>query len=178
MRSATALVLIAIAACDNPVAPGRSPVSTDVEVPPTAPVDPADPFVRVSPEDLRPQIDSAYLDCDGDDWFVNVEVTGRTDAMRAVLVRTVGEPLSFELALESVEMPTGTLWEPFRGRLVDPTLPCDKQDVAVVFEALDADGALVDCVATGTSAARLADGGFGDRLRSVPRGDWSSCKIR
>ena len=182
MKQATPF-LVFLLACGQ--GPSGEPSETDplVTVPPTEPPAPTapggDPFERITPEELRPEIDSAWFECDGIDWAVTLEVAGRAASARAVVVRNADDPLAWDLDLAPGELVEGALWQPFRGAASDLALPCNKAHVSTVVEAHDATGALVDCVAFGPDAAALIAGTLDNRvLAGVSRGDWSSCRVR
>jgi hypothetical protein len=137
-----------------------------------------DPFRRVTPDELAPALDTAYLDCDGDGWLVVAEVAGRAASARGVVVRTTGAPLALELPLEKQETDPASPWVRFQLEIEDPAIPCDRADVATVVEAYDDAGKAIDCVAFGPGAADLAGGRLAGRLDGVNPGDWSRCKVR
>ena len=133
-----------------------------------------DAFVRVGPEGLAPRLDAVWWDCEGTGDLV-VEVAGRADATRVVVVRTDGDPLAFDLAPTAAELPQGSLWTRFVDRSGAPA--CDGGYVTVV-EARDASGATVDCVAFGNRARDVVSGVLDAQLAGVPRGAWTGCRIR
>jgi hypothetical protein len=177
MRPATPSFLVTLLACGDGTNPaGHAPAASTAA--PDAPAALPDPFVRVAPEDLVPVFDRAQLECDGAGWLLTAELVGRVDAVRAVIVRTEGRSGAWDLDLRAQPMAEGAVWQPFRRLLEDPTAECDRYESAVVFEARDAAGKTVDCVAFGAGAEELLAGELDDRLASVARGDWTGCRVR
>lgn len=137
-----------------------------------------DPFVRVGPEGLRPTLDATFARCEEGRWLVSADVAGRASAVRAVVLRTEGEPLLVDLELAPQEMPEGSLWERYADELPADVGACDAPRSATILELTDRTGAVVDCVAMGAGAARVVRGDFDDRLAELPRADWSACHVR
>jgi hypothetical protein len=127
---------------------------------------------RVPPEALPAALDAAYLDCDADRWLVVAEVAGRAASARATLIRPGGTDV---LAMESLPFADGALWQRFEASIDDPARPCDRAGVDVVIEALDANGARLDCVAFGDGAQALISV---PAAEGAPRGDLAGCRAR
>lgn len=177
MRTSTVVFLSVLATACTGEPAGEGLPSTPVEVPPAVV---NDAFHRVNGEDLPPQLDSVYLDCDVDSWRVVGEMIGRAANVRATIVDTAAPERSFSLPLQgpAEPLPPQAVFQRFEALLEDPQRRCTREGISVVVEASDASGRVVDCVAWGVGVTDVVAGEFERELPPLPHGEWATCRVR
>ncbi|MEN0063891.1 MAG: hypothetical protein AAGA48_17190 [Myxococcota bacterium] len=119
-------LLVACSGGDDSVAPGAGPSWSPPSIPtaplPKGPVSPTDPPYSTEPGVAAPpaRLDLAFLECDGRDWQLVVETTGRAERVEVVVAVEPDEdhPLpAGGASLEMIKVETGSsLWTRFETR--------------------------------------------------------------
>jgi hypothetical protein len=153
------------------------------------PVDGVPPdFERVTPEQLRPSIDSATAACEGREIALMTEVVGRAASL-TVLVFDPSASGPAEVELDRKEVTEGSLWQRYEGRVAAPGATCVKENLTIARLARDAAGEVVDCIVSGPDARAIVEGTYAAgntgegrpgavQLGSLADESYSACRIR